>query len=419
MTVTGILFSKNTEQCRDKIFSKCLKNLETQLNMWKQRDLSLIGKVQIIKTFGVSQLQYIMNMVTPTPEMIKKATNVLNCFLWGSNVNKVKHTSCIAPYNEGGLRMPDVQTIIDSQRISWIKRFFCTDKNTQWKIFFEWQFEKLGGLNIFQNGNIAVKDIQNRGLTSFYESIVVAWSKFFTKEIDEDKTNILSQSLFLNTQITMLCGKFKRSLFYPKLIKKGIIFIDNIVDQKLILSPETMKIRYKLTGIETFEYISICKSIRNNPLIMAKIQTGGINCIIRDIKDVIACENSKTIYRALVKKLTTRPTSEGRLHSLYSLNPEQIENAYKLPFLVTIETKLRSFQFKFNHLIFYTNKTLHDRKMTLDPPLCTFCKTEDETLDHLFIDCPSIQPLWNELEHTLSYTYSRQEKIYEFDMLRT
>ena len=113
-----------------------------------------------------------------------------------------------------------------------------------------------------------------------------------------------------------------------------------------------MKIRYNLTGIETFEYISIRTSLRNNPLIMAKIQTGGINCITRDTKDVIACENSKTIYRALTKKLTTRPTSEGRLHLLYSLNPEQIKNAYKLPFLVTIETKLRSFQFNFNYLFF-------------------------------------------------------------------
>ena len=36
--------------------------------------------------------------------------------------------------------------------------------------------------------------------------------------------------------------------------------------------------------------------------------------------------------------------------------------------------------------------------MTLDPPLCTFCKTEEETLDHLFIDCPLIRPLWNQLE---------------------
>ena len=56
ITVTGIIFSKNTEQCREKNYAKCLKSLESQLNIWKQRDLSLIGKVLIIKTFGVSKL---------------------------------------------------------------------------------------------------------------------------------------------------------------------------------------------------------------------------------------------------------------------------------------------------------------------------------------------------------------------------
>ena len=195
ITVTGIIFSKNTEQCREKNFAKCSKSLETQLNLWKQRDLSLIGKVQIIKTFGVSQLQYIMNMVTPPTDILEKIKRILNAFLWGSKINKVKHTSCIAPYNEGGLKMPDVETILHSQRISWVKRFFCNDNPTQWKIFFEWQMEKLGGLTLFQNSSIAIEDIKNKGLLSFYESIVVAWCKFLTKEINDDDPKILTQSI--------------------------------------------------------------------------------------------------------------------------------------------------------------------------------------------------------------------------------
>ena len=101
-----------------------------------------------------------------------------------------------------------------------------------------------------------------------------------------------------------------------------------------------------------------------------------------------------------------------RINTLYGIDPEQIENVYKLPFLVTIETKLRSFQFKFNHMIFYTNKTLYERKMTSDPPLCTFCKKEDETLEHLFIDCSYIRPLWIELERLISHKFSTQEKIF-------
>ena len=38
------------------------------------------------------------------------------------------------------------------------------------------------------------------------------------------------------------------------------------------------------------------------------------------------------------------------------------ENTYKLPFLCTVETKLRVFQFKFIHRRIATNDFLHKRK---------------------------------------------------------
>ena len=60
------------------------------------RDLSLLGKIQIIKTFGISQLQYVMNMVTPTDNILKTVKKLLNNFLWGSNINRIKHTAMIA-----------------------------------------------------------------------------------------------------------------------------------------------------------------------------------------------------------------------------------------------------------------------------------------------------------------------------------
>ena len=123
-------------------------------------------------------------------------------------------------------------------------------------------------------------------------------------------------------------------------------------------------------------------------------------------------KTTNCIYNKLLKNITERPTAEARLNTLYAIDSEHIEKVYKLSFLVTIETKLRSFQFKFNHLIYYTNKTLFDRKMISDPPLCTFCEKDDETLDHLFIDCSLIQPLWKELERILSHEFSRQEKIF-------
>ena len=102
------------------------------------------------------------------------------------------------------------------------------------------------------------------------------------------------------------------------------------------------------------------------------------------------------------------------------MDEEVWENIYAIPFLATIESKLRSFQFKINHNIFFTNEKLHKYKMkeTLEDgsqadilPECTFCKIEVETLEHLFIDCEHVNHLWTKLENILNYSFSRLEKL--------
>ena len=48
---------------------------------------------------------------------------------------------------------------------------------------------------------------------------------------------------------------------------------------------------------------------------------------------------------------------------------------YSLPFKVTLDTKLRAFQYRFLNRIVYTNDKLSAFKI-VDYPYCTFCKNE-------------------------------------------
>lgn len=66
---------------------------------------------------------------------------------------------------------------------------------------------------------------------------------------------------------------------------------------------------------------------------------------------------------------------------------------YSLPFTVTVETKIREFQYKILNDIVYTNYKLFRFKI-IESPLCTFCQKEDESLEHLLFHCTITKNFW-------------------------
>ena len=59
--VNGIIMSYNHEEARKCNISKMLKLVESKLRGWTNRNLSLLGKIQIFKKFGLSQILYTLS----------------------------------------------------------------------------------------------------------------------------------------------------------------------------------------------------------------------------------------------------------------------------------------------------------------------------------------------------------------------
>ena len=72
------------------------------------------------------------------------------------------------------------------------------------------------------------------------------------------------------------------------------------------------------------------------------------------------------------------------------------ERIFSLPFKITLNTKLREFQYKVLHRICYTNIMLFKFGLAVSP-LCYFCNKELETLEHFFFYCSKVSTFWNEL----------------------
>ena len=81
-----------------------------------------------------------------------------------------------------------------------------------------------------------------------------------------------------------------------------------------------------------------------------------------------------------------------------------------------MDSKSREFQFKVLHRYLATNKLLH--KIGLVPSfLCTFCKRESESIEHLSIECDYSNKFWQDLINWFNTIDIKVEALSEIDKI--
>jgi hypothetical protein len=86
----GIFFSYNTDYVVQKNFTDKAKIFKKVLDLWSQRDLSLIGKITILKSLAFSLLTYQCCSILPPDNFIEDITTMAYQFLWNGKIDKVK-----------------------------------------------------------------------------------------------------------------------------------------------------------------------------------------------------------------------------------------------------------------------------------------------------------------------------------------
>ena len=112
---------------------------------------------------------------------------------------------------------------------------------------------------------------------------------------------------------------------------------------------------------------------------------------------------TKVFYKILIEKIKEKPTETQKKWQRKldrNFDTDYWTYIFGLPFRITNDTKLQSFQFKINQRIYFTNSRLMKCKL-LDTELCTFCGEAKETIVHLFSECPHVTTLWYNLIYKL------------------
>ena len=130
--ILGIHYSYNERVRNENNYLQIMQTMDTIVKVWKMRNLTLLGKVTILKTLIFSKIVFLSFLTSVPTIIIEHLEEMQKDFLWDGKRAKISHKTLVGPYEEGGLKSVDIKSKIESLQLSWIKRLY--DKNDHpWK----------------------------------------------------------------------------------------------------------------------------------------------------------------------------------------------------------------------------------------------------------------------------------------------
>ena len=135
----GVYFA--CDKCASQVEEKGtgrVDNILKKIDAWEKRNLSIAGKVCIIKAFLISQFVYIMQaLVVPDP-VLTQVNTILFRFLWRKKdcnrkaFEKAKRTVVCGALENGGLNMIDLKQMQAAFLLQWVGRLFQAQALDKW-----------------------------------------------------------------------------------------------------------------------------------------------------------------------------------------------------------------------------------------------------------------------------------------------
>ena len=194
----GIFFSYDSSKTTELNFTEKIRNLEKTLNSWKRRNLTLLGKINIVKTLGLSKLIYNTSVLVIPEQLIKEINSIIFNFIWDEKPPKIKKSTIIGERKHGGLKMTDFNILNKALKVAWIPRI-KSESVASWKIIPNANLERYGGLHFLTICNYDIDTLQVGNLPPFYVEVLKQWQ--MTKDFKRSETTLAREEVIWNNRI--------------------------------------------------------------------------------------------------------------------------------------------------------------------------------------------------------------------------
>ena len=116
-------------------YEKAIDKMKGVLKVHSKRNLTLIGKVTIIKSLVIPQIVHFLSVLpSPNKSQTHEIYDILKSFIWEGKRSKLAWPRLTLSYDKGGLNLTDLESFYKSLKISWIKRIQASGA---WQLLFE------------------------------------------------------------------------------------------------------------------------------------------------------------------------------------------------------------------------------------------------------------------------------------------
>ena len=255
--ILGVHFTYDQTLWRKLNFDETLKTIKERLNCWNWRNLTVLGRIQIIKYFVIPVFMYRAGLVCSHKEIVKEVNKIIFNFIWKGK-GKVKRSALISDVENGGLRAPHLESIIKAQRIMCCKKF-ANFQQSSWKIILAHYLRQVGG-RLLLSCNFSVKKLPVT-LPKFYVECLQTFSEH-SASVREQILNLSNSSrsstVIWNNRHILIDGK---SVFYQSLFDKGKITLENLVTDTNVLLIKQNPNGLPFTSLEWFHLIQIFEAL--------------------------------------------------------------------------------------------------------------------------------------------------------------
>ena len=354
---------------------------------------------------ALSKLTFSATNTTAPKHVIKDIIKISYEFVWGGT-DRIKRDVLISDYQNGGLRMTDIELHFEAIKATWVKRY-SNSQNVEWSLLMEKHF------CYFRKNILTYMNFDNadsfpliKSIPQFYQDVILAFNRSKTSNKPTTTDEILETIIWGNKHIAVKCSRQRNlTLFYNNWIDENIIYVkdllitNGVINQRYIFDKLKKKANYLsemsklILALKQFKPL-LNTNIPSNIIYSLPKMPSHHNGILVSVHMKVT---SKFYYKNLLRNKCKPLSMDKWEREIIDIPP--IDKIIKNKITDIRENKIKEFNYKLINQIGSCGNLVSKWNPDLSNT-CNICQ-QVETQMHIIMKCPFVTNIWDTVSNNI------------------